>query len=69
MLWVAGQDSGYVKDEYAAAMDRYFPRNRRVTVKGAGHWVHSERPEVFTEALRRFLDAVEEPREQSLGQP
>jgi pimeloyl-ACP methyl ester carboxylesterase len=54
-LWVAGQDSGYVRDGYAAAMDRYFPRNRRVTIKGAGHWVHSEQPAVFTEVLRRFL--------------
>ena len=38
------------------AMDRWFPRNRRVTVKGAGHWVHSEQPEVFIEVLRRFLE-------------
>ncbi len=55
VLWVAGRDSDYVKDEYAAAMDRWFPRNRRVTIKDAGHWVHSEQPEVFIEVLRRFL--------------
>jgi pimeloyl-ACP methyl ester carboxylesterase len=55
VLWVAGETSSYVKDEYAERMDRLFPRNRRVTVKGAGHWVHSEQPEVFTEVLRRFL--------------
>ena len=54
-LWVAGQDSPYIKDEYAAAMDRWFPLNRRVTIKGAGHWVHSEQPQVFIEVLRRFL--------------
>lgn len=54
-LWISGERSGYVRDEYAAAMDRWFPRNRRVTVKDAGHWVHSERPEVFVEVLRRFL--------------
>ena len=54
-LWVAGQDSRYVRDEFAPAMDRWFPRNRRVTIKGAGHWVHSEQPAVFTEVLRRFL--------------
>ena len=55
VLWVAGQKSDYVQPEYAASMDRWFPRNRRVTVKGAGHWVHSEQPEVFVEVLRRFL--------------
>jgi len=54
-LWVNGENSAYVRDEYVAAMDRWFPRNRRVTIKGAGHWVHSEQPAVFTEVLRRFL--------------
>lgn len=55
VLWLAGEDSPYIADEYAPAMDRWFPRNRRVTVKGAGHWVHSEKPEVFVEVLTRFL--------------
>ncbi len=56
VLWVGGSESRYVLDDYAGAMERYFPRVRRVTVKGAGHWVHSEKPEVFGEILRRFLD-------------
>ena len=55
VLWVGGADSRYVAPEHVAAMDRLFPRNRRVTVKGAGHWVHSEQPEVFLEVLRRFV--------------
>jgi pimeloyl-ACP methyl ester carboxylesterase len=55
VLWVAGAKSDYVTDEYVAAMDRWFPRNRQVTVKGAGHWVHSEQPDVFVEVMRRFL--------------
>jgi pimeloyl-ACP methyl ester carboxylesterase len=55
VLWVAGADSPYVRDEYVEAMERWFPRHRRVTVKGAGHWVHSEQPQVFLEVLRRFL--------------
>lgn len=54
-LWLSGEDSGYVQPEYVAAMDRWFPLNRRVVVKSAGHWVHSEQPDVFTEVLRRFL--------------
>jgi pimeloyl-ACP methyl ester carboxylesterase len=55
VLWVAGRNADYVKDEYTGAMDRWFPRNRRVTIKDAGHWVHSEQPEIFIEVLRRFL--------------
>jgi pimeloyl-ACP methyl ester carboxylesterase len=55
VLWLAGADSRYVRDEHAPAMERLFPRVRRVTVKNAGHWVHSEQPEVFVEVLRRFL--------------
>jgi pimeloyl-ACP methyl ester carboxylesterase len=55
VLWVGGQASRYIRPEHAAAMDRWFPLNRRVTVKDAGHWVHAEQPEVFVEVLRRFL--------------
>jgi pimeloyl-ACP methyl ester carboxylesterase len=36
-------------------MSRWFPKVRRVTVKQAGHWVHSEEPEIVIEALQRFL--------------
>lgn len=57
VLWVSGADSNYVAESYVEPMDALFPRNRRVTIKGAGHWVHSEQTEVFTEVVRRFLDA------------
>jgi pimeloyl-ACP methyl ester carboxylesterase len=56
VLWVGGDRSDYVREEYAEAMARWFPRARRVTIKGAGHWVHSEQPETFVAVLRRFLD-------------
>ena len=49
-----GRESGYVRPEHVAAMDGWFPRQRRLVVKGAGHWVHSQKPEVFIEVLRRF---------------
>ena len=54
VLWIAGARSGYVRDEYAETMDRWFPHNRRVTIKNAGHWVHSEQPEVFVQVLAQF---------------
>ena len=55
VLWIAGGDSHYVKDAYTPAMEALFPRVRRVTIKNAGHWVHSQQPEVFVEVLRRFV--------------
>jgi esterase len=55
VLWVAGAGSSYILPEHAAAMRRLFPRAQLVTVKNAGHWVHSEQPEIFLAILRRFL--------------
>ena len=59
VLWLAGENSTYVLPEDRARMEELFPRTRLVRIKNAGHWVHSEQPEVFLETLRRFLDAVE----------
>lgn len=56
VLWVAGADSDYITAAYEPAMREQFPRVSRVSVKGSGHWVHSEQPEVFIAILRRFLN-------------
>ena len=58
VLWMAGQTSPYIRPEHAAAMRRLFPRTTQVTIKDAGHWVHSEQPEAFVSALRVFLGAT-----------
>jgi pimeloyl-ACP methyl ester carboxylesterase len=58
VLWIAGQRSDYVRPEHAEVMRRLFPRTMSLTIKGAGHWVHSEKPEAFTSALRTFLLAA-----------
>ncbi len=59
VLWIAGENSTYVLPEDRERMVRLFPSTRLVRIKNAGHWVHSEQPEVFLETLRRFLDVVE----------
>lgn len=56
VLWIGGANSPYVLDDYAPAMERLFPRVRRVTIKNAGHWVHSEQPAVFLDVLKSFID-------------
>jgi pimeloyl-ACP methyl ester carboxylesterase len=55
VLWVRGERSDYVGAEHAEAMAALFPRVRKVTVKGSGHWVHSEQPEAFAGVMRAFL--------------
>jgi pimeloyl-ACP methyl ester carboxylesterase len=59
VLWIAGADSTYVLDEDRPRMVELFPTTRLVRIKNAGHWVHSEQPEVFLETVRRFLQQVE----------
>lgn len=55
VLWVAGGRSDYVRDEHAPVMRGLFPRTHLVTIREAGHWVHSQEPETFVEVLRQFL--------------
>ncbi|WP_151523403.1 alpha/beta fold hydrolase [Serinicoccus kebangsaanensis] len=55
VLWIAGGDSPYIATEHEGPMRALFPRTVQVTVKGAGHWVHSEQPDAFTATLRHFL--------------
>lgn len=55
VLWVAGERSDYVRPEAAPVMRQLFPKVITLTIKGAGHWVHSEQPDAFVAALRHFL--------------
>jgi len=54
VIWVAGENSNYVRPDFASTMRSLFPRTQLVTIKGASHWVHADRPEVFLATLRRF---------------
>lgn len=55
VLWLAGAESNYIQPAFAPAMRALFPRVQLVTVKGAGHWLHSDQPAVFLATMRRFL--------------
>lgn len=55
VLWMRGELSDYITDDDAPAMRALFPRTVRMTVRGAGHWVHAEKPDEVVTALRRFL--------------
>lgn len=61
VLWIGGAKADYILPEYSEKMRSLFPRTRQLMVKDAGHWVHSEAPEIFIPALRRFLDQPNQP--------
>ena len=54
-LIIRGELSDYVLDTDIALMKEVFPRNMLETIKGAGHWVHAEKPEAFFECVRSFI--------------
>ena len=60
VLWIAGANSHYVLDRDRDRMHELFPSTRLVRIKNAGHWVHSEQPEIFLGTLQRFLASVED---------
>ncbi len=54
-LFIRGGASDYVKDEYIPLIMQLFPAAELKTLEGAGHWVHSEKPDEFTELVSSFL--------------
>lgn len=54
-LFVRGAASDYVRDVDLAGIRERFPAARLVTIAGAGHWVHADRPAELLEAVEAFL--------------
>jgi esterase len=54
-LFLYGGRSDYMTGEALAAIRRLFPLARLRAIPGAGHWIHSQRPDDFLDAMRGFL--------------
>lgn len=58
-LFVGGTRSKYLSRERDADLiASHFPRARIDMIEGAGHWIHSERPNQVRELLEQFLSAL-----------
>lgn len=53
-LFVRGTQSHYVSDEALPIIGRFFPRFELVDIE-AGHWVISEKPELFRRGMNTHL--------------
>ena len=56
-LFIRGGNSDYVRDEEWPGVLKLFPNAQLVTIEGAGHWVHADKPQALTEAINTFLAA------------
>jgi esterase len=54
-LWIRGERSRDLPQPIFAEILRRNPLIEGVEIKGAGHWVHSDRPQVFIQTLKEFL--------------
>ncbi|MFN4102330.1 MAG: alpha/beta hydrolase, partial [Pararhodobacter sp.] len=61
VMALRGAQSDYVTAEGEAALRRYFPQARIVTLKDAGHWLHADAPEAVAETLAVFLGEAPSP--------
>ncbi len=54
-LFIRGSLSNYIKPEETALIQELFPKAVIVTIEGAGHWVHADKPTALLAVLKDFL--------------
>ncbi|MBI4930152.1 MAG: alpha/beta fold hydrolase [Bacteroidetes bacterium] len=53
-LFIRGEKSNYITDKDVHEIKKIFPHSEFKTIKGAGHWVHADKPMEFAKAVRDF---------------
>lgn len=53
--FIRGALSNYVKDTDFDLILNHFPTTKFITIPNAGHWVHSEQPQLMFDAICEFL--------------
>ncbi|HHB77718.1 MAG TPA: alpha/beta fold hydrolase [Saprospiraceae bacterium] len=55
VLFIKGANSDYILDSDKEVIQKYFPHAEIITIEGAGHWVHAEKPKVLWDVILRFV--------------
>jgi len=56
-LFIKGGNSDYIREADAELIKRHFSAVTLKEIPGAGHWVHAEKPAVFSSLCTEFLQA------------
>lgn len=54
-LFIKGLDSAYIQTKHRDAVLTLFPTAKMQVINGAGHWLHSDKPDTFNRLVRQFL--------------
>ena len=54
-LFLSGAESDYVGQAHRPRIRELFPAARFARIRGAGHWLHAERPREFEQTVRAWL--------------
>lgn len=54
-LFLKGSESPYIQDKHLTRIKELFPSSEVITIEGASHWLHAEKPEDFYHLTRNFL--------------
>jgi len=54
-LFIRGERSDYIQDGDLNLINSIFPSAKLQTIKGAGHWLHAEKPQDFHDMVIKFL--------------
>jgi pimeloyl-ACP methyl ester carboxylesterase len=57
-LFVAGEQSDYLRAEHETRILDLFPQAHIAKIPGAGHWVHVDQPQALLETLKDFLTSA-----------
>lgn len=59
-VFIAGGSSDYIQKKDHEEIKKLFPKAEFVTIEGAGHWLHSEKPAEFLDIVLGVLNRQEE---------
>ena len=60
VLFIKGGASDYIQPQYWPVVQQLFPAATLKVIEGCGHWLHAEKPVLFSRCVARFLLAVEQ---------
>lgn len=58
VVFIRGGESPYIQDRYIPLMKQIYPESQIIGIPGAGHWLHAEKTDLFTEVVKREISST-----------